>query len=308
MDRKLLVRGFKMAAVVAVVALAATPQARAGQLFGFDYSLPGMGATPMDVSASGFFATTDPAGGSSTITGVWGSWNGMATTGVLAPGSYGSNDYLLFSSGPPLDFNGLGFMVNGPGDDGAGNVNVYYDAAQGGYTENSPNVGGGPAFSISPAIPSPVYFTFNYSIAGAGSTPMDVWASGLLTTFNTDASSYQVNDISGTWNGAAILSLLTPGTFGGNDNVLFGAGPHLTSNGLSFAVNGVGDDGLGNVNVFYVGGYNYTEYSNNVTSRRHSTLRRFLSQLLSRCCARVFPSFFSWPCVVRDLTLSVELC
>src|ERR1039458_1086315 len=210
MLKKSLVNGFAMQALVVVVVLGTTTPARASQIFEFSYSLPGAGATPMAVSASGFFATTDLVGNSYTITGAWGTWNGAAITGVLAPGGFG-NDNLLFSSGPLLDFNGVGFMVNAPGDSGTGSVNVYYDGV--GYTENSTNVGDGPTFSISAATPSPVYFAFNYSIPGAGLTPMNVSASGILTAFNTDANSYLVSGISGSWNGASILSLLSPGTF-----------------------------------------------------------------------------------------------
>src|ERR1019366_2965778 len=261
MRRKLLANGLVSVLVVMVVLGAAIP-ARASQLFAFNYSLPGAGPTPMAVSASGLFATNDLVGSSYTISGAWGTWNGTAITGVFAPGTFGGNDNLLFSSNPFLDSNGVSFAVNGPGDNGSGNVNVFYDASQGGYTENSTNVGVGPNFSI--ATPSPVYFNFSYSIPGTGTPPMDVSASGILTAFGIDANSYLVSDISGSWNGVNILSLLSPGTFG-NDNLLFGAAPHLTAYGLGYAVNGVGDDGSGNVNVYYdasQGGY--TENSTNV--------------------------------------------
>src|ERR1019366_8088731 len=122
MRRKLLANGL-VSALVVVVVLGATTPARAGQLFAFNYSLPGAGATPMAVSASGFFATTDLVGNSYTITGAWGTWNGAAITGISAPGGFGVNDNLLFSSGPFLDSNGVGFTVNGPGDSGSGSVN-----------------------------------------------------------------------------------------------------------------------------------------------------------------------------------------
>lgn len=255
MRRKLLANGFGVSALILVVALAATTPARAGQLLAFDYSMPANGATGMDVSASGFFATTDWSGGSAAILGAWGTWNGATITGLTVPGTIGTtNDNLLFSSDPLLDFNGVGFTVSGLGDDGFGNVNVYYDAAQLGYTEASTKVGLG-AFSLSPVTtPSPAYFDFSYSIPGA----MDVSASGMLAAFNVYSDNYFVSDISGIWNGIPILGLLPPGTYGGNDNVLFGASPHLTINGLSFAVSGGvgGDDGSGNVNVAY---YSYWE-------------------------------------------------
>ena len=216
----------------------------------------------MPISASGFFATTDLSGGSYTVTGVWGTWNGVAITGIAAPGGFGSNDNLLFPSAPLVDSNGLGFTVNGAGDDGAGDVNLYYTGT--GYTENSGDVGVGSDFSITPATPTPVFFNFSYSLPGFGLTPMPVSAGGLLTAFQTDANTYLASAISGVWNGVSILSLLSPGTFGGNDNLLFATAPHLSTNGLSYAVNGVGDDGAGNVNVFFVGGDLYTENSGDV--------------------------------------------
>jgi hypothetical protein len=93
---------------------------------------------------------------------------------------------------------------------------------------------------------------------------MPVSASGILTAVQIDANTYLANAISGSWNGVSILNLLSPGTFGGNDNLLFITGDHLSTNGLSYTVSGTGDDGTGNVNVFSVGGGLYTENSPDV--------------------------------------------
>ena len=262
MLRKLLSNGFEVLALLSVLALAATLPARASQLFAFNYSLPGTGLTPMAISASGFFATTDLSGGSYTVTGVWGTWNGVAITGVTPPGGFGSNDNLLFPAVPLVDSNGLGFTVNGAGDDGAGNVNLYYTGTA--YTENSSDVGTGSDFSITPATPTPVVFNFSYSLPGFGLTPMPVSAGGLLTAFQTDANTYLVSAISGNWNGVSILNLLSPGGFGGNDNLIFPVGDHVSTNGLSYVVNGSGDDGVGNVNVFLERSGFYTEFSPDV--------------------------------------------
>ena len=109
MLRKLLSNGFEVLALLVLLALATTTPAQASQLFAFNYSLPGTGLTPMAISASGFFATTDLSGGSYTVTGVWGTWNGVAITGIAAPGGFGSNDNLLFPAAPLVDSNGLGF-------------------------------------------------------------------------------------------------------------------------------------------------------------------------------------------------------
>jgi hypothetical protein len=262
MRRKLPSNGFEIAALVALSAVAATVPAQASQLFAFNYSLPGTGPTPLAVSASGFFATTDLSGGSYTVTGVWGTWNGVAITGIAPPGGFGGNDNLLFPAAPLVDFNGLGFTVNGAGDDGAGDVNLFYIGT--GYTENSASVGVGSDFSITPATPTPVFFNFSYSLPGVGATPMPVSAGGTLTTVQTDANTYLVGAITGNWNGVSILNLLSPGGFGGNDNLIFPVGNHVTGNGLSCAVSGVGDDGAGNVNVFLVGAGSYREFSPDV--------------------------------------------
>jgi hypothetical protein len=80
---------------------------------------------------------------------------------------------------------------------------------------------------------------------------MAVSANGALATFNIGANSYLVGDTSGSWSGATILSLLSPGAFGGNDNRLSIGNPHLTGSGLVFSENDVGDDRAGNVTVYY---------------------------------------------------------
>jgi hypothetical protein len=173
MRRELLSNGFGGAALCAVLVLATTFPAQAGQISKFGYSPPGTGSTPLSIPASGVFATTNPI---------------------------------------------------------------------------------------------PVFFNFSYSLPGfdLSPTPMPVSASGTLTAFQIAADTYLASAISGRWNGVSILSLLSPGTFGGNDNLLFTTGDHLSTNGLSYTVNGAGDDGTGNVNVFSVGGGLYTENSPDV--------------------------------------------
>jgi len=109
----------------------------------------------------------------------------------------------------------------------------------------------------------PVFFSFSYAMPGFGDTPLNVLASGILTAFQTDVDTYVVSEISGTRNGEDILGVVPPGGFGLNDNVLFGTNPHLTGNGLTYTVNGVGNDGSGNVNVFALG-MEYTELSPDV--------------------------------------------
>ena len=162
MLRKLLSNGFEVLALLSVLALAATPPARASQLFAFNYSLPGTGLTPMPVSASGFFVTTDLLGSSYTVTGVWGTWNGVAIQGVTAPGGFGGNDNLLFPVGNHVSTNGLSYTVAGAGDDTTGNVNIFL-VGGGFYTELSPDVGVGTDFNLSQQTPEPGTATLLYT-------------------------------------------------------------------------------------------------------------------------------------------------
>jgi|SRR6185369_7731975 hypothetical protein len=118
-----------------------------------------------------------------------------------------------------------------------------------------------PAAGVSSS--TPVFFSFSYSMPGFGATPLNVSASGILTAFQIDVGTYMVSEISGARNGENILGIVPPGGFGLNDNVLFGTNPHLTGNGLTYTVNGVGNDGNGNVNVFALG-LQYTELSPDV--------------------------------------------
>jgi hypothetical protein len=255
---------FLSACAIAAAAFAMSGSARADQLFSFNYSLPGNGATPMPTSASGYLITSNLNGGNYTVLDAFGTWNGLDITGLSAPGTYGGNDNILNTADPFFTFNGLTFSVNGAGDAGTGLVNLFYDITQGGYNELDPNVGSSLNISVTPATLAPVLFDFSYSIPGQGNTPLAVSASGTLTTYHTYGNNYFVTDVSGAWNGASILGALDPNTFAGNDNLLTTDDPHLTTSGLSFALVGGsgGDDGSGNVNLFSAGGY--TEFNDSV--------------------------------------------
>jgi hypothetical protein len=214
----------------------------------------------MAVSATGTFTTTGLIGNAYTVTGISGTWNGYTIMGLLPTDSYGSNDNLLFPGGPYVDNSGITFQVNAPGDDGSGSVNLFYNSS--GYTEDSDDVGYSQFLNI--AFPT-TFFNFSYYFPGEGSTPMDVSAAGTLTTIQTGPGTYSVTDISGTWNGLAILGLAPVNTYGSNDNLLFTASPYLSDNGITFTVPSPGDDGNGNVNVFYNPERgSYTEFSDNV--------------------------------------------
>jgi PEP-CTERM motif-containing protein len=70
--------------------------------------------------------------------------------------------------------------------------------------------------------------SFTFTIGGPDS------GSGTLTTNALSGGSYLVTGITGTFDGSAIASLLAPGGFAGNDNLLFPTSPQLDGVGLSF--------------------------------------------------------------------------
>jgi hypothetical protein len=75
----------------------------------FDFAFSG-GA----VSASGQFTAISTGVGTYLITGVSGTTNGLAITGVLPPKSYGGNDNVLQDPGPVPDSFGIGYrLANG---------------------------------------------------------------------------------------------------------------------------------------------------------------------------------------------------
>jgi MYXO-CTERM domain-containing protein len=131
-----------------------------GAIFDFSYSFPGQGLTPISVTANGVFTTSAFNGTSYTITGITGFRNGQAITGLLPPGTYPSggfaNDNLLSPSNPFLDVNGVSFKVAGAGDDGTGDVNVFFVGGTG-YSENSDNVGIGTftLTAVTSSVPEP---------------------------------------------------------------------------------------------------------------------------------------------------------
>lgn len=121
--------------------------ASADVFYGFSYNLPAGGTSQISplgpVTASGVLSIN----GSGLVTSISGLWNGASITGLIAPGSpgingsasgYGSNDNMVYVPPSPayVDISGLAFTV-APlsglwGDDGDGDVNIYYD---GGYME-----------------------------------------------------------------------------------------------------------------------------------------------------------------------------
>src|SRR5258708_38575904 len=75
----------------------------------FDFTFSGG-----EISASGQFTAISTGVGTYLITGVSGTTNGVAITGVLPPKSYGGNDNVLQDPGPVPDSFGIGYsLANG---------------------------------------------------------------------------------------------------------------------------------------------------------------------------------------------------
>ena len=85
-----------------------------GQTAIWDFSYSG-GST----SASGTFTTT-VMNGQNIVTGITGEWNGVAISGLLAPGAY-YNDNVLSPSAPYVDVSGISFYTAD-----SHNVNLWY--------------------------------------------------------------------------------------------------------------------------------------------------------------------------------------
>jgi hypothetical protein len=75
----------------------------------FAYSYVGDG-----IASAGILTTTNaPVGGGYTITDIQGLRNGVGISALLAPGSFGANDNLLFFPGPYVDVPGFSYQAGG---------------------------------------------------------------------------------------------------------------------------------------------------------------------------------------------------
>ncbi|MEH1853520.1 MAG: PEP-CTERM sorting domain-containing protein [Nostoc sp.] len=153
-------------AVISITGVGASA-AQAVQLFDFQYSFPSYEANGTTISASGILTTTDldPIKNNYTITGITGTRTVQGITdkiiGLLSPGTYGINDNLLNANTPLLTEDGFSYLVSGSGEDGNGNVNVFYSSLNEGYSEFSSNVDYG-SFSVVPrSVPEP------YTVSGS---------------------------------------------------------------------------------------------------------------------------------------------
>lgn len=110
---------------------------------------------------------------------------------------------------------------------------------------------------------------FNWTFTGNNGT---VNGSGTLTTGTFSNGKANIATISGTFDGLTILSLLSTGTFDGNDNILYYPGPFsslgshgfLSTHGVSFS------NSSGNVNIAWNGGDPSTLYDFDESYHRYN--------------------------------------
>lgn len=136
--------GAMVGCALATTCLAA-PASAATFLFTFD-------GTTIDASGTLTTEDTPTAQGGFLITGITGTVGTAAITGLLAPGTFGGNDNLLFVGRDPLlSFGGFSFTADGSN-------NIFASSILGGFGLLRPDdtfVAG--TFSITPAvIPPPV--------------------------------------------------------------------------------------------------------------------------------------------------------
>ncbi|WP_375468228.1 PEP-CTERM sorting domain-containing protein [uncultured Nostoc sp.] len=159
-------------AVISITGVGASSAAQAVQLFDFQYSFPSYEANGTAISTIGTLTTTDldPVKNNYTITGITGTRTVKGITeriiGLLSPGTYGINDNLLNASPPLLTQNGFAYLVSGSGEDGNGNVNVFYSSFNEAYSEFSSDVDYG-SFSVIPR-PVPEPYTVGGSLVALG--------------------------------------------------------------------------------------------------------------------------------------------
>jgi hypothetical protein len=82
-------------------------------------------------------------------------------TGLLPPGTFpmsGSpnDNHIRVGIEPLLSFNGFAFTVNGPGDDGMGDVDIFYRPGPAKYFEDSSLFGGGTFTDSLVPVPEPM--------------------------------------------------------------------------------------------------------------------------------------------------------
>lgn len=146
--------------------------------FHFSFSLPLFNQSTTDVG-SGTLTATQISGDEYLVTGItgttsaWGSITGLVPAAKYPAGTAPNDNLISFPSTPYLDGDGISFYVQGAGDSGTNEVNIYLfnnygDAA---YHESLSFYDG--TFSLAPlasAVPEPsstALLVFGFAAAGA---------------------------------------------------------------------------------------------------------------------------------------------
>jgi hypothetical protein len=234
-----------VAILAGMIGLAAAAPASAAM---FTFSASGGGQ-----ASAGMFTTTDTTttvGGRNayTITGISGSFNGAAITSLLPTGAnFGGEptDNYLFTDQGYFTLSGVGFSVaNAPFDynfytsSGDNFTRLYTRAAGVAGDPGNDQLNTTPlAFTLDEIVPASRTFTFTASGGGQASAGTFTTTGGTTTVGGRQA--YTITGISGSFNGAAITSLLPTGAnFGGEptDNYLFADQGYFTLSGVGFSV------------------------------------------------------------------------
>lgn len=158
--------------IVGFTGVSISSTAQAAQFFDFEYSFPTYDADGTTISAQGTLTTTDldPINQNYRILGIKGTRTvkGITETIIklLSPGTYGNNDNFLNANTPLLTKNGFSYLVTGDGEDGQGNVNVFYSSFAEGYAEFSSDVDFGNFSVTQRSVPEP--YTLVGSLVAVG--------------------------------------------------------------------------------------------------------------------------------------------
>jgi hypothetical protein len=139
---------------ILVLACAGLPKTLPASTISFEYSLPLNGIAD-EVLAAGQLTVTPAADGAYRITGISGTRSAGGVTqpieGLLAPGAFDGNDNLVSLNYHYLDHHGFAFVLaGGGGDDGRGDVHVFYISHLGTFSEDDKWIGSG-TFDVTPA-------------------------------------------------------------------------------------------------------------------------------------------------------------
>ena len=114
----------KILGLLAVVLLAG-PMAANAITWNWTYSGTFTSGGPM-IGGGGTFTTDDLVSNYYLVTGITGTYENYAITGLLPPGGYGGNDNQPLDGSPQLSGNGTGFVANGVNHNFYWNVTGYY--------------------------------------------------------------------------------------------------------------------------------------------------------------------------------------